>query len=104
VFLFGSYFIREKMLHYTDFFVIVEGVLFGSILVSEGSLFTANFGDTKKRIGHLFHIIDSTFDRKMDGVDTESPFIPDDCGGSVSFSHIEYRAQVVPFRNILEDF
>ena len=107
VFLFGSYFIQEHSLHYADLFKIVEGVIFGSILVSEGVVFSSKWHQLKTSVGHLFHVIDS--DSNSSDVYGSKSFtsitggsFPNACHGSLEFSCVEYRSSCEPYDDLLQ--
>ena len=90
VFMFGSHYVMDDSIHYADFYKIVEGVIFGSILISEGALFSPEdmLPDLKDRIGYLFHVIDSKRYAESNGFGS----IPDGCDGMIHFSQVDYRS------------
>lgn len=111
VFLFGSYFVQEHTLHYTDLFKIVEGVIFGSILVSEGVLFSCKLQQLKTAMGHLFHVIDSNnssgdvySNRTFTTTGEGGTSFPETCRGSIEFSCLDYRSPSEPFDDLLNSF
>lgn len=101
VFLFGSHYIQQDMIHYSDFFKIVEGVIFGSILLSEGCLFPAGDRDTKSRIAFLFRVIDS---KQLSDASSGFGSIPDGCDGHILFSNVDYPSKTRPSHSLLKSF
>lgn len=57
VYIFGTYFIQADSIHYTELFKIIEGVIFGAILVSEVSFFTLETQSIKNTAGLLVHLL-----------------------------------------------
>lgn len=106
VFLVGSHYIQQDTIHYSDFFKIVEGVIFGSILLSEGCAFSVpDSHHVKRGIAFLFHVIDAR--QLSDGSSAGFGSIPDGCHGHVHFSHVHYvtpsaRAVLTSFSLVAE--
>ena len=128
VYLFGTYFIQADSIHYTELFKIIEGVIFGAILVSEGSFFTLETQSIKNTAGLLAHLLDLLYsyqsttstgksdDGEDDDDDDDDYDLPDERdlsaavplfsanGLSLEFRNVCYRLQSPPYTSIFQDF
>ena len=119
VYLFATYFTQSNSIHYTELFKIVEAVIFGSILVSEGSFFTYEMQSIKHCAQLMSHLLNSfvtykashalssdsynseeTTDQQSDCV---SPFAHSN-GLSLRLQNVSFRLQHHPYKSILSNF
>lgn len=119
VYLFATYFLQSNSIHYTELFKIIEAVIFGSILVSEGSFFTHEMQSIKHCAQLMSHLLNTFATYKAshaltsdishtgevhdDDGDAVSPFAH--CNGlSLKLQNVSFRLHTFPYKSVLHNF
>lgn len=58
VFLFGGHLARQNNLRSSDFFVIIETLIYGAMTVGQSAVFTADYRKAKAAARHIFRLLD----------------------------------------------
>lgn len=115
VYLFATYFIQSNTIHYTELFKIIEAVIFGSILVSEGSFFTYEMQSIKHTAQLMSHLLNSFVTYKPSDVLSCNPdelnqqndsLAPSSHQKSLSvkLQNVSFRLNQYSYKSILSNF
>ncbi|CAG2179836.1 unnamed protein product, partial [Oppiella nova] len=96
VFLCGGILLSQRSLSSSDFFIIIETLIYGSMTVGQSSVFTSDYRKAKIAAANIFRLLDRKSKEIMGSAET-----PQECKGDVVFSGVHFHYPNRPEARIL---